>query len=207
MTADLKPMSLRLHLGCFDQPREGWVNTDITPHIWIARVPLLASALYRSGRMTRERWQQHHQGIFKKVRYLDVTRRFPYPDNTFEAVFSCHLLEHLYPDQARSCIAETLRILKAAGICRIVVPDLDKMVRDYHPDDPQPFLRAIFECADRGTQKNLHHWHYNEKSLVSLLLSAGFRHAYRCEYHQGSCPDLEILDNRPESLFVEAQKQ
>ena len=35
-----------LHLGCFDRPIPGWVNTDITPHLFIARVPLLPRAMH-----------------------------------------------------------------------------------------------------------------------------------------------------------------
>lgn len=182
------------------------MNTDITPHIWIARVPGLAGILGRLGKITRERQEQHHRGVFGKLRYLDVTRRFPYPDDTFAAVFSSHMLEHLYADEARFCIREIFRVLKPGGICRIAVPDLDKLVSSYRVDAPEDFLKGIFEFSDRKAQKNVHHWHYNEKSLVSILQAVGFSRAYRSKYREGCCPDVVKLDNRPESLFVEAEK-
>jgi SAM-dependent methyltransferase len=201
----MEARTLRLHLGCFDQPVGGWINTDITPHIRIARVPGLAALLYKGGAMSRRRFEQHKEGIFKKITYLDVTKPFPYNHGTFDTVFSCHVLEHLFPDQAEACVAEIFRTLKPGGICRIVVPDLDKIIADYDPDQPQLFLKRIFEC-DRKS-KDVHHWHYNSRSLSSLLRAKGFTEVYQCAYRQGECPDLEILDNRPaESLFIEARK-
>lgn len=197
--------ALRLHLGCFDQPVQGWVNTDITPHLWVTRFPGLPALLFRIGRMTAQRFEQHKKGIFKSVTYLDVRKPFPYMNNTFEAVFSSHLLEHLYPSEAEACVEEIYRILKPGGICRISVPDLDRVVASYSPNQPELFLTAILQC-DRWA-KNTHHWHYNSNSLLRLLREKSFSDAYRCSHRQGRCPDLELLDNRPdESLFVEAVK-
>src|SRR5262249_12971261 len=126
----------RLHLGCFDCVVPGWLNTDITPHIWVARIPMAAALLYGMGRMTSERYAQHRRGLFRDVRYLNVRRRFPHPDGAFEAVFSSHFLEHLYPDEARLCLRESHRVLRPGGVCRVAVPDLQKIVASYRPGDP-----------------------------------------------------------------------
>ncbi len=65
----------------------------------------------------------------------------------------------------------------------------------------------IFEVSERKSMKNLRHWHYNAGSLISLLKRSGFSEAYQCGYRQSRCPDLELLDNRPEeSLYVEGIK-
>jgi predicted SAM-dependent methyltransferase len=201
MTAEV----LKLHLGCFDQATKGWINTDITPHLWVARVPGLPRLLFRIGKITRDRLEQHKRGVFKELTYLDVTKRFPYSDETFDFVFSCHMLEHLFVHEAQACIADIFRVLKSGGICRIVVPDLDKIVADYNPDQPELFLKKIFECDPQS--RNAHHWHYNANSLLRVLRDAGFHEAYQCAYRQGRCPDLESLDNRAdESCFVEAIK-
>lgn len=198
-------MSRRLHLGCFDRPIPGWINTDVTPHLWVARIPGLASLLWTLGRISDRRYDQHRDGIFRRVRYLNVAKKFPYPDDSFAAVFSSHLLEHLGPVDARRCLSEILRTLQPGGVCRIAVPDLDLIVDSYHPTEPDVFLKKLFEPSQR--QKNTHHWLYNSHSLIVLLLQTGFRKAYRCDYRQGQCPDLDALDNRPEiSLYVEAIK-
>jgi hypothetical protein len=48
-----------------------------------------------------------------------------------------------------------------------------------------------------------HWWHYNARSLEALLRRIGFGEVVQCEYRQGRCPDLERIDNRPGSLFME----
>jgi SAM-dependent methyltransferase len=195
-----------LHIGCFDQPAEGWYNTDITPHIWIAKVPGAAAVLRRLGKLPEDRYQQHKSGVFRQVRYLDVAKRFPFADGMFENAFCSHLLEHLYPDEARRCVGEVARVLKKGGIFRVVVPDLEKLLALYDPERADEFCETFFESSQKS-DKNQHHWHYNAASMIRLLEGAGFAKAYRCEYREGRCPDLDKLDNRPAiSLFVEAQK-
>jgi SAM-dependent methyltransferase len=195
----------RLHLGCFDVPVDGWVNTDITPHIWVARIPMAASALHFSGKLSSQRLAQHKSGIFRKVTYLNVAKKFPYPSDSFRAIFTSHMLEHLYPSVANHCIRECQRILCRGGVLRIAVPDLDKLIGSYDPADPDLALQSIFQDG-KGMEKNSHHWHYNFNSLKALLFNLGFSKVERREFQVGMCPDLEKLDNRPESLFVEAFK-
>jgi ubiquinone/menaquinone biosynthesis C-methylase UbiE len=157
--------------------------------------------------MTTERYEQHKRGVFKKVRYMNVTRPFPYRSHTFDAVFSCHMLEHLRPDQAEFCLAECFRVLAREGVCRVVVPDLDILVSSYDSRRPEAFLAGIYEPVRHARGKNTHHWLYNANSLIALLRSIGFAEAYRCDYRKGRCPDINTLDNRPEgSLFVEGVK-
>jgi ubiquinone/menaquinone biosynthesis C-methylase UbiE len=195
----------RLHIGCFDQVFPGWINTDITPHIFVARIPGLALLLFRVGVLSRQRYEQHRQGIFRAVRYLNAAKKFPYSDNTFDYVYSAHCLEHLYPHQAKFCISEIYRVLNKGGIVRIAVPDLDKVVASYDPLCPQQFLESIFEVQQKG-HKDRHYWHYNQISLSQLLSAAGFQDVRRCEFQQGRCADVSLIDNRPESLFMEAMK-
>jgi SAM-dependent methyltransferase len=197
--------SLKLQLGCFDQPVAGWINTDITPHIFIARCPGLPFLLYKMGLLTHERYQEHRDGVFKQVNYLDATAKFPFPDAMFDCVFCSHFLEHLYPDMACLCMQEVFRILKPMGIFRIAVPDLDKVVAAYDPQNPDEFCKGIFETSQKR-DKNQHHWHYNEISLNRILHDIGFAEIYRCEFRAGRCADVEVIDNRPESLFMEAEK-
>lgn len=101
---------------------------------------------------------------------------------------------------------EVQRVMKLGGIVRVSVPDLDKVMASYCPKSTEIFLRDFFE-SDQKNPKNQHHWHYNEASLTQLLLDkAGFTKAYRCDFQQGNCADIELLDYRPESLFIEAVK-
>lgn len=193
-----------LNLGGFSSGAPGWENTDITPHIFVARVPGAARVLRRLGLITSERYHEHRQGAYARTRYLNAARRFPYPDASFDNVFSSHMLEHLYKDQAERCVREVHRVLKPGGVLRIVVPDLDKLVRAYDETRPEAMLQKIYENT-QPRDKNRHHWMYTASSLARVLADAGFSTIERVDYRRGRCPDLELLDNRPdESLFMEA---
>jgi predicted SAM-dependent methyltransferase len=196
----------KLNFGCFDQVVDGWVNTDITPHIFIARIPLAAMLFRKLGLMTATRYEQHRAGLFRKVRYLNLRKRFPFLDSSFDAAFSAHVLEHLYREDAEHCMRELYRILRKNGVLRVSVPDLDEAVRNYDPQHPDVLLDLIYNSAQER-DKNRHHWMYNHVSMSQLLLAAGFEKVERRSFREGLCPDLEVIDNRPiGSLFIEAIK-
>lgn len=198
-------LSRRLQLGAFDQAVEGWVNTDVTPQLLVARVPGLPRLLHRFGVIDDRRWEQHRRGAFRALRWLDVSRRFRFPDASFEAVYCSHLLEHLQADVAERCLSEAHRVLVPGGVLRIAVPDLDNMVRRYDPSDPDRWLYGIFQgrtAADNPTAR--HWWHYNAVSLEALLRRVGFTEIAQREFRQGRCPDLDRIETREWSLFMEA---
>lgn len=65
------------------------------------------------------------------IQIYDLRQGIPYADQLFDACYSSHLLEHLTRDDASNLIAECFRILKPKGIVRVVVPDLENIVRAY----------------------------------------------------------------------------
>jgi SAM-dependent methyltransferase len=173
----------------------------------VARVPGLAWLLHRLGVIAPERYAAHRSGTFKSLRYLDVSRPFRFGDGTFEAVYASHLLEHLDRDVAERCLHEVYRVLRPGGIVRIAVPDLDEVVAHYDPSDPDGFLAGLYDAhSGRSSRTSLHRWMYNPSSLESLLQRVGFRDTRRCEYRQGRCPDVEQIEARRWSLFMEGVK-
>ena len=138
-------MKNKLHIGCFNKVVEGWHNTDVTPHLVIARIPALSGLLFRMGKMNEQRYEEHKSGLFKKVHRLNVGKRFPFEDNSFEAVFSSHVIEHLMPKVAVAMLEESFRILDEGGICRVVAPSLEYAVGLYEESDPEKMLDKIFE--------------------------------------------------------------
>jgi hypothetical protein len=107
-------MGKKLHLGRFDQPIEGWINTDITPHTWIARIPLAPAILRAARLLNKQRYLQHSEGVFRKVHYLNGAKRFPFPNDSFQAVFSSHMLEHLPPMVADKVFSNRRMSLKGS---------------------------------------------------------------------------------------------
>jgi SAM-dependent methyltransferase len=199
-----EPTSTKLHVGAFDVVHDGWLNTDVTPHMAIARVPGLPALLRRAGRLSDERWAAYRAGAFRQLHYLDLTRPLPYPDAAFEAVFGSHVLEHLTPDEGETLLRELHRVLRPGGILRIAVPDLDRVIGEYDATTPDEFLFGMLQGRERSTSRHRHWWQYNERSLSALLEGTGFTEVQRRSYRDGRCPDVERIDSRPESLFMEA---
>src|ERR1700733_13753782 len=63
------------------------------------------------------------------VKRVNLLAGFPFPDNSFDAVYSSHVLEHFTPQQGSFLIRESCRVLKPGGILRTVVPDLEASCR------------------------------------------------------------------------------
>jgi predicted SAM-dependent methyltransferase len=138
---------------------------------------------------------------------MDVRKPLPFGDESTTAVFASHNFEHLFPDEIERLVREIFRILVPGGVCRVVVPDLERIVSLYDAECPQAFLKGVFEIERRSKLAFAHHWGFTRASLASLFRSAGFSAVHTRAYRQGLCPDLNLLDNRPdESIFFEAIK-
>ena len=66
-----------------------------------------------------------------EVLQYDIRNGLPFADNSFEAAYHSHVLEHLTPEQGEALIEECHRVLKPGGVLRIVVPDLEQISRIY----------------------------------------------------------------------------
>ncbi len=196
---------MKLHIGCFDTPLDGWYNTDVTPHIFIARTPFLATVLHRIGLMETARLKQHRNGIFNKVHYLNAAKRFPFNGNSIEAIYSSHMLVNLTNYQALCCLKECHRVLRPGAILRVAVPDLDRWIQTYNPKDPDKTLE-LFYLPSTKRVKNHIHWMYNVRSLRKIMEEAGFKKIMQYEMFKGECPDVERIDYRADSIFVEGTK-
>jgi len=49
------------------------------------------------------------------------------PDESFEAAYTAHTLEHVYPHEVRSCLWDFHRLLKPGGVLMVVVPNLENV--------------------------------------------------------------------------------
>lgn len=65
------------------------------------------------------------------VQQANLLERLPLPDNAAQLVYSSHFLEHIPKPRVESFLRECLRVLKPCGTIRIVLPDLENMVRSY----------------------------------------------------------------------------
>jgi predicted SAM-dependent methyltransferase len=61
----------------------------------------------------------------------NLTEGIHQPNNTFDFIYHSHVLEHFSTTQARSFLHECHRVLKAGGILRIAIPDLEQIAKTY----------------------------------------------------------------------------
>lgn len=66
-----------------------------------------------------------------QVQRCDFRDGLPYPDRELDACYSSHVIEHLTQPEARSLLSECFRVLTSQGVIRIVVPDLENIVKCY----------------------------------------------------------------------------
>jgi len=76
------------------------------------------------------------------VQRVNLLTGFPFPDDTFDAVYSSHVLEHFDRAAGSFLLRESKRVLKPGGLLRIVVPDLEASCAEYLrilrlPDGPE----------------------------------------------------------------------
>ncbi len=65
------------------------------------------------------------------VMAYNFLKGIPLPNNQFDVVYHSQVLEHFPKEKAPDFISECFRVLKPNGIIRIVVPDLENIVKEY----------------------------------------------------------------------------
>lgn len=67
----------------------------------------------------------------KNVISHNLLKPFPFNDNSFDVVYSSHVLEHFSYKDAIIFMKECYRVLDKDGIIRIIVPDMELIARSY----------------------------------------------------------------------------
>jgi len=186
-----------LNLGCGAQTPEGWHNVDYAWGARLARFPGFRLINRRLGIFNLQ-WQGD-------IVLHDLRRPLPWPDNSAVAVYCSHTLEHFSRDQGRRLLAEIHRVLGPAGVVRIVVPDLARIVERYCRGDLRSdhFLDALGVLTANGDGslkerlapliKFPHKCMYDQATLLRLLDCHGFDAEPR-RHLESIIPGLERLE-------------
>lgn len=87
---------LKLHLGCGNQYKDGWINID-----------------------------NNLDENIKKLDYMhDLTLPLNFHKNSISFIYCEHLLEHLTFLEGQNFIKNSMNLLKSGGVFRIAMPDL-----------------------------------------------------------------------------------
>ena len=110
------------------------------------------------------------------------------PDESVDAIYSSHNIEHLYPHEVPLALAEFMRVLKPEGFAVITCPDLksvcalvadDRLTESAYmssagPIAPVDILYGLRTAMARGNLYMAHRCGFTEKVLSSSLYAAGF---------------------------------
>ncbi len=165
------------------------------------------------------------------VVYLDASKRFPLPDNSFHYAFSEHMIEHVPYQAGRNMLAECYRVLAPGGRIRICTPDLANFLKLFRSDRSQvenDYLawatREFCPLADAVDPVFVlnnyvrdwgHQFIYDQATLARALGHAGFSAVttHRLgESGDAALRGLECIDRMPagflalESMVLEAVK-
>ena len=188
-----------LHVGCGPFHLDGWLNTELFGY--------------------------HGKADFPQ----DITRRFPFPDHSLDAIYASEVIEHISRADAMRFLGEAGRVLRRGGVLRITTPDVTEVCRLFlgqrHDVDLDQFAsvwldgefsREIWINSQFNAYGHKHLWSLEE--LSSAMRQAGFDNAVRCRPMQtaSTIPQLQGLETRygaeapawlfARTLIVEAEK-
>ncbi len=119
---------LIINLGCGAKTSELCINVDWSIYVILHRhrwlLPLV-TPLIRRDRAERVR------AMRGTTICHDLRKGIPFPDNSSDAVYHSHIMEHIDRDAVLGFQKEIFRVLKRGGIQRLAVPDLERYVAAY----------------------------------------------------------------------------
>lgn len=215
-----KPQLSRLHLGCGPHVVKGWVNVDGSWSAWFANHRRVARTLAALRIIPKRLVANFYPG---QIRVHDLRHPLRFvADNSCEAVYASHLLEHMLFPHAQMVLRESFRVLAPGGVARFVVPDLRAIVLEYigrgtvadsHGEIPtlkgadrfsSRFLNASTKPQDGSflyrlytslTSFHTHKWMYDGVSLARHMELAGFAQVAERRLNDSAIDGIEAIEN------------
>ena len=149
-------MAKYLNAGCGTHYAKGWVNTDV--------------------------WEDE---LTKPDVVVKPGEPYPFGDNTFDAVYMGHVLEHISWSEVPAFLEEIKRISKPGARLLIVGPDVLKTIdRWAKKQEPWDMVLSVMEHQDINTQPGrehhwwdgaTHHWNCHHERVWNLLTACGLK--------------------------------
>lgn len=209
-----------LNLGCGTRTSPQMVNIDFSIYQRLRKSPVgPAIAAVALNGYRREQFDSM-QG---EVVVHNLRKGIPAKPDSVDAVYHSHVFEHIDRDAIPGFLAEVLRVLRPGGVHRIVVPDLETLMRDYldslesgRPGHDTAVSNIFLQCTRReaaGTSlqrplrrriENLilgsarrrgesHLWMWDRRNLQEALEEAGFVDVKRVGPGESDIPGWETI--------------
>jgi ubiquinone/menaquinone biosynthesis C-methylase UbiE len=192
---------------------ENWRNFDASPTLLFERIPMI-------GRL----YTKNDSRFPSNVEYGDIVKGLPISNESCEAVYCSHTLEHLSLEDLRVALQNTYKILKKGGTFRLVLPDLEyeiqKYINDKSPTASINLLKELSLGKERRPKgiigflsewlgNSNHLWMWDFKSLEAELKIQNFTHIRKAYFGDSSEPffaDVENIERWTNCLGIECKK-
>lgn len=213
-----KRTGLRVNLGCGIVALPGWENYDKSPVMLLRRLPWVRNLLVRLRILTPGHIQTWPDNVQRK----DLTKPLPLADGSVEAIYSSHMLEHIYLEEAAALLKECHRVMAPGGILRLALPDGELWARQLMEGSQDGSagrhynerLGAYPTVRPKGRRLitfmlggSAHKWQPTRGLLRELVEDAGFSDFTEHTFKEGTLPQIDEVEFRPESMFFEAVRR
>jgi predicted SAM-dependent methyltransferase len=163
--------------------------------------------------------------------YLDISKKFSFPDNSFDYVYSEHVIEHMPYLSGKNMLEQSFRVLKSGGTLRLVTPDILFLIDLYQNDKTKinsAYIKWNSELFIQGKAPHCalsvinnyvrdwgHQYIYDVNVLRNALTECGFENIKELELGKSDISELQNLEHASrhpegflalESLVIEATK-
>ncbi len=160
----------------------------------------------------------------KRIEFADVVKGLPLAPHSAKVVYCSHVLEHLNLSEFRIAIRNVRAYLQPGGKFRIVVPDLEYLIKRYvgNPDHTAAcvFLDDSYlgiRVADRGIDgllrmvfgRSKHFWMWDYKAMEYELTEAGYINVRRANFDDSDdirFAEVEDFDRWENCIGVECRR-
>jgi predicted SAM-dependent methyltransferase len=144
----------------------------------------------------------------------DLTREFPFPDNTVDKIYCSHFLEHFSMRDLNKILKECHRVLKKGGSLSVCVPDASIYIKGYsdpgfESDRYIPGDFKEYKTSNRidivnfiGYLYGNHKHMFDQEGLLDCLTQVGFSNVSQREFN----PDLDKKERHYQSIYAIATK-
>jgi len=102
-------------------------------------------------------------------------KNWPFPDNSFDIVFSSHVFEHLYRNEMKIYLEEAYRTLRTDGVCIVACPSVELISSKLYNgiDSGANIPQQVVDRANQYYESPI----FSRSHVINLAMR-GFGHAY-----------------------------
>ena len=176
--------------GCGLCAPSNWLNFDSSPSLIISKIPIIHWLL-----------KKYLPPFPSNVKFGNIVKGLPIQNESAKLVYASHILEHLPLEDFRIALRNTYKILTKGGVFRLVVPDLEWCIKEYHTNPPETRSYTFMKDAHLGLEKrergligmlrniigqSTHLWMWDYNSIKTELENAGFKDIRRAYFNDSS---------------------